>query len=334
MCGIAGIWIKGDPGKINLDAMLSTMLESIEHRGGHATGFVALTDEGVGRWQKAACGAKEFNEERRSVPMGARTIIGHTRWATQGSPGFMENNHPLKRGPFFIIHNGHVHNDIEMFQSAKRKRYGLVDSECIAASLSNQGTLAGLPRVMEEIDGAAAVAAVDERSPRDLALARGQSSPMFVLETKRLILFASTERCVIDAHKQHIGDVKKKAVREIEEGTFIHLRHGQSAVISRFHVPVFKKAWSWLDHDKDKDKDKSYSGTIYGKIEDEWLECDVCAAKAKFDDMEYLMEKDGDTMMLCHTCYDWLNDPLEDDDAIDANPLDERFARAFEEGRG
>jgi glucosamine 6-phosphate synthetase-like amidotransferase/phosphosugar isomerase protein len=346
MCGIAGIHVKGDVGTLNLDAMLTTMLEHIEHRGGDATGFVALTDEGVGRWQKAACGAKDFNLERRSVPRGTVTVLGHTRWATQGHHGFMENNHPIKRGPFFIIHNGHIHNDKEVFKKAKRNRFGLVDSECIAASLSEHGGLNLLHRVMEGLDGAAAVAAVDERNPREMALARGQSSPLFVLETKRLVLFASTERCVIAAHERHIGKIKKNAVTEIEEGTMIHLRAGRKTTVVRFKVPEVKKAWSWLDKEYDKDgftkkPGAKYSGSIYtptvsngDKIleqfrkdqskEMDYLECDVCQVAYSYQRMEWVQDN-GETVCLCPVCYDWLNDQDPDADPIDANPLDVRF---------
>jgi asparagine synthetase B (glutamine-hydrolysing) len=344
MCGIAGIYVKGDVGKFDLDAMLSTMLLAIEHRGGDATGFVALTDEGVGRWQKAACGAKDFNIERRRVPKDARTILGHTRWATQGHQGFMENNHPIKRGPFFLIHNGHIYNDNEVFVKAGRERYGLVDSECIVADLANHGSLTALPKVMEGLDGAAAVAVVDERFPREMALARGESSPLFVLETRRLILFASTEKCVFDAHKKHVGDVKTKAVKEIESGTFIHIKDGK-AKLEQFTMPK-RKGYSWMgsltsfDDDgldfngryKAKSPLPSVNGlsangqTVLQALIDnvDWTNCDVCNVEYHHERMEQVM--DGEELLtLCPVCYDWLNDPLEDDEAIDANPLDVRF---------
>jgi len=343
MCGIAGIYVKGDvgKGKIDLDAMLSTMLLAIEHRGGDATGFVALTDEGVGRWQKAACGAKDFNIERRRVPKNARTILGHTRWATQGHQGFMENNHPIKRGPFFLIHNGHIYNDNEVFVRAGRERYGLVDSECIVADLANHGTLSALPKVMEGLDGAAAVAVVDERFPREMALARGESSPLFVLETRRLILFASTEKCVFDAHKKHVGDVKAKAVKEVGSGTFIHLKDGKARV-ETFTIPIHK-GYSWMGTKWDGDGEKSWGKskasslpsvnglspngqTVLQALIDnvDWTNCDVCNVEYHHERMETVMDG-GEQLTLCPVCYDWLNDPLEDDDAIDANPLDIRF---------
>ena len=124
MCGIAGVYLRDPDAKADLDGMLDTMLEEIEHRGGDATGFVALDAKGIAEWQKAACGSKEFCRYRRRVPKGTRTIMAHTRYATLGLPAFVENNHPLKRGAFVVIHNGHVNNHHQLFELADRKPYG------------------------------------------------------------------------------------------------------------------------------------------------------------------------------------------------------------------
>ena len=99
MCGIAGVYLRDESAKADLDAILDTMLVDIEHRGGDATGFVAVGNEGVTEWQKAACGAKDFiRQPPARSRKGSRTLLAHTRWATQGLPAFVENNHPLKRG--------------------------------------------------------------------------------------------------------------------------------------------------------------------------------------------------------------------------------------------
>ena len=67
-----------------------------------------------------------------------------------------------------------------------------MDSEAVPARLASLGKLAALPIVMEEIVGAAAIAAVDEKHPADLALARGYQSPLFVLRTKKIVLFGGS----------------------------------------------------------------------------------------------------------------------------------------------
>ncbi len=61
---------------------------------------------------------------RQPVPPGTRVLLAHTRFATQGHEGFMENNHPIRRGPFYLVHNGHVWNDDKLFEKAERQAIG------------------------------------------------------------------------------------------------------------------------------------------------------------------------------------------------------------------
>ena len=204
--------------KVDLDAMLTTLLDAIDHRGKHACGYVALTADGVGQWQKAAVPAKEFNIHRQRVPKGTRALLAHTRWATQGSAGFMENNHPVRRGPFYIIHNGHISNDWEMMRASERKRYGSVDSEAIAARLASFDDLTHLDKVMAEVRGTAAVAAVDERDCKRLVVAKGQANPLYVYNGNRIVVFGSTEKAVVDAHSKHVGAISVPHLIEMDEG--------------------------------------------------------------------------------------------------------------------
>ena len=61
-------------------------------------------EKGVLEWHRAACDVPDFTKYRRPVPKGTWTILAHTRYATQGLPAFIENNHPIRRGPFYVIH--------------------------------------------------------------------------------------------------------------------------------------------------------------------------------------------------------------------------------------
>ena len=240
MCGIAGVYLRDESAKADLDAILDTLLDEIEHRGGDATGFVALGNEGVTEWQKAACGAKDFIRNRRRVPKGSRTLLAHTRFATQGLPAFVENNHPLRRGSFFVIHNGHVNNDAQLFELAKRERFGQVDSEAIAARLSSLGSLEATGRMMSELHGAAAIAAVDETKPGELVLARGYSSPLYVLTTKRYVLWGSTQYAVTEAYEAHIGRLPKKTkIEAVKQGVMLHFVNGYS---DPFQVQALRSA--------------------------------------------------------------------------------------------
>ena len=336
LCGIAGIYLRDPSLRVDLDEMLDTLLLEIEDRGRHATGFVAIGDEGVLEWQKASCAAKKFVENRRFVPEGARVILGHTRWATQGEPSFMENNHPIKRGPFFIIHNGHVNNDSDLFREAERTRFGQVDSEAIAARLASYGDLKFLGNVMEEIDGDAAVAAADERHGGMLALARGHSSPLYVLKGKRIVVFASTMRAVEKAYESHVGRLPKGGASFISEGTLLLWRNEVEYSTMSLTLP---ERWKYLSQGSDygsswgegyvysgsrstqgalpaagstyastKESDRALPLTDRGEWDDlnyGWIPCDSCGEYlpwATSFDLWNPIEKKSDS--LCEECYD------------------------------
>lgn len=260
MCGISGFFLRDPDFRVNQNALLDTLLLGIEERGKHATGFVAIGGEGTLEWQKASCDASTFVKNRRLIPDGARGVIGHTRWATQGLPSFMENNHPIKRGPFYIIHNGHVHNDEALLKEAERDRFGEVDSEAIAARLSYYGDLKYLGNVIEEIDGDAAVAAVDERNPGRFVLARGAGSPMHVYNGKRIVIFASTEATVKKAYEKHVGRLGKDQTIWVREGTMLFWNGDNEYWTKELILPKVKYSWQ-SDWDDDKEWTSIYTPT-------------------------------------------------------------------------
>lgn len=242
MCGIGGFILTASDdrtGNIATERMLDTLLQAIDHRGGDACGFVARNRTGEIEWQKAAVDATPFLTYRRGMPDRTTVALAHTRMATQGLPGFPENNHPLRRGSFYVIHNGHVRNDAALFQVAGRDRFGQVDSESIAAVLSHVGSLApseNLTNHLAKVEGAAAIAALDERDGTVL-LARLTSSPLHVLRTRRAVLFASTEGAVRLAHESGIGSLSRRnRIEGWDEGQAATIH--PDGTLEPFSVPV------------------------------------------------------------------------------------------------
>lgn len=352
ICGIAGVYFR-DPefmDKVDLDAMLTTLLDEIDHRGKHACGYVALTDDGVGQWQKAAVQAKDFNLHRQRVPQGTRALLAHTRWATQGSAGFMENNHPVRRGPFYIIHNGHISNDWELMLASERKRYGSVDSEAIAARLASFGDLTDIDKVMAEVRGTAAVAAVDERDCKRLVVAKGRSNPLFVYNGKRIVIFASTEKAVVNAHSKYVGAISVPHLIEMEEGEMFEWKD-DDVWSKEFKVPTYT-SWSpgehsigtdyrpWVIHknksngkgtDK-KGEEKKEGKKGKGQKEEtpvgagmadsrlfpgeegvEWMTCENCDTRITWDECNYYRPEKTDkvSFIVCDSCFDELVDDDE-----------------------
>lgn len=244
MCGIAGYFVKdGLPFAQNAaEKLVDELFRGIASRGRDACGFVAIGEEGTLEWQKAAVAPEMFIRKRRAIPENTRTCLIHTRWSTQGHHGFMENNHPLKRGPFYVVHNGHIHNDDDLFEVAQRERYGEVDSESIVALLSHLGDLGAVPLVMQELEGAAACAFIDERMPNRLMLAK-QGNPLHFIETNRLVVFASTDTAVRNAYRDAFS-LKQAQANEL---------------IVRFMADGDWCSWTNGEYDKGEFEVKSYS---------------------------------------------------------------------------
>lgn len=221
MCGIMGIHFKKPKdkgiGQERLEAFVNAMLLSIESRGKDATGLLTVDNHGVPTLIKADVAASTFVNWRDPIPKKVRTILGHTRLATQGVPTNLDNNHPVQFGSCFAIHNGHISNDTELFQTHSLDRQAEVDSEIIPALFNKYGL--DNPRdVLEELEGGYAIAAVDpDRFPGMTVLAKGWSSPLKVLETKYAWVWASTDEAILKACEAVLGF--KPSASKIEDYT-------------------------------------------------------------------------------------------------------------------
>ncbi|MBQ8892646.1 MAG: glutamine--fructose-6-phosphate transaminase (isomerizing) [Bacilli bacterium] len=105
MCGIMGY-----NGKQNAIPIVIKGLKSLEYRGYDSAGIAYLKDENV----------KIIKEKGRITELeklldddSSNTAIGHTRWATHGSPNRI-NAHPHNVGDVIIVHNGIIENYSEL----------------------------------------------------------------------------------------------------------------------------------------------------------------------------------------------------------------------------
>jgi hypothetical protein len=201
-------------------------LKELDHRGKDACGYLAVTDGGQFKMQKAACRAKEFNENRRAIPGDTRMALVHTRFATQGHQGFVENNHPVYHSGVYCVHNGHISNDYDLFDKYDLEREAQVDSEVIPAMVGHSGWDEA-EKGFGKLEGHYAVAMIHEDKPNEIIIARGSNSPLFVLQTSQVLVWASTKYAIQQAWKAVFGSPPAdKRFREITQGTMIRVIDG------------------------------------------------------------------------------------------------------------
>lgn len=331
MCGIAGIHILNPeraPSYLKMEKAIDRMLAAIDHRGGDATGFIAIGQDGDKEWQKASCKANEFYMERRSIPYRTRSVLMHTRMATQGSAAFPENNHPVNRGSVYVVHNGHVFNDAEVFKKTNRNRYGQVDSEAIAAVVAKFGIMR-THKAMEEIRGSAAIGVVDETRPGIMALARGSSSPLMFYHNDNIALFASTASAIQAGWNTLYGTPPNYSnIEDIDEGVALYL--DDKVTREKFHTDSYYTYVYAGKKDDEKNKSDHHKNTwdeqAWGHASDYGL---GCWDEDEFYGPAYSSTKGSRAIILCqhgireHDCdvcnpddYDGSYLPLKRDEAF------------------
>src|SRR5580658_10384242 len=170
---------------------LQELAIELQHRGTDATGWCLMDDNGdIHIWKvanpawRAAASADFHAWADKALSDKTRILLVHTRAYTKGSPGIIENNHPLYAEPIegVVVHNGMVRNDDSLFETNKKlhgfKRSCATDSDVFRALLdSHRAINKDVIKVMGLAEGTAAVAAIHKNSPGKLLLLR-DSNPL------------------------------------------------------------------------------------------------------------------------------------------------------------
>ncbi|MGD0143755.1 MAG: glutamine--fructose-6-phosphate transaminase (isomerizing) [Rhizomicrobium sp.] len=114
MCGIVGIAGKHDAAPVILEA-----LKRLEYRGYDSSGIATLVHGEIER-RRAPGKLSQLDNVLRARPLGGRTGIGHTRWATHGAPT-EANAHPHASARVALVHNGIIENFRELRDELRAK---------------------------------------------------------------------------------------------------------------------------------------------------------------------------------------------------------------------
>jgi glucosamine--fructose-6-phosphate aminotransferase (isomerizing) len=107
MCGIIGVLANRTAAPIIFSA-----LTRLEYRGYDSAG-IAVLDAGVIARRRSSGKLSALASLLDAEPLSGTSGIGHTRWATHGSPT-VANAHPHKCGPVAVVHNGIIENYLEL----------------------------------------------------------------------------------------------------------------------------------------------------------------------------------------------------------------------------
>lgn len=182
MCGIVGA-----AAQRNVTGILLEGLKRLEYRGYDSAGFALLDESGQLQRRRAQGKVAEVEKKLDQQPTKGRLGIAHTRWATHGQPS-EHNAHPHISAPgVAVVHNGIIENYLELkvqLQAAGYVFTSETDTEVVAHLIhqisQQQADLTQAVRhVLAQLEGAYALAVIDQAHPDQLICAR-QGSPLVI----------------------------------------------------------------------------------------------------------------------------------------------------------
>lgn len=187
MCGIVG-YIGAHKRTSKPAGVVLNGLERLEYRGYDSAGIAVVGDHGIDLHKKSGRVADLRVAMGENVSEGGYCAIGHTRWATHGTPTD-ENAHPhfSQSRNVAIVHNGIIENFAELKDALVRDGDTFLsdtDSEVAAHVLGREyekhGSLrAAMLATVAQLHGSFALVAIAAEEP-DVIVAARRNSPLVV----------------------------------------------------------------------------------------------------------------------------------------------------------
>ena len=198
MCGIVGYIGKEEAAPILLDG-----LSKLEYRGYDSAGIAVFDGESI-NVAKTKGRLKVLSELTHDGRMLPGTLgIGHTRWATHGSPSDT-NAHPHLNSEetIVVVHNGIIENYLKLKKKLESKGYRFVsetDTEVIAHLLDyyySGNPLEAVTKITHRMEGSYALGIIFKDHPNELYAVR-KDSPLIVGHTDGGSIIASDVPAVL-----------------------------------------------------------------------------------------------------------------------------------------
>jgi glucosamine--fructose-6-phosphate aminotransferase (isomerizing) len=238
MCGIVGYVGGQQAQQVVIDG-----LARLEYRGYDSAG-IALVSEGALVTAKKAGKLVNLRKVLEEEPTPSSTIgLGHTRWATHGSPND-RNAHPHADcgGRVAVIHNGIIENFAEL-RAALDKRGHILDSETdtevvahlLEEELKSTELAEAMRRVCRQLEGAYTLVAIDAQDP-ELVVGARRNSPLVVGRGTGENFLASDVSAFI-AHTRDAIELGQDQVVELRRDSVVVTDYdGRPAETREYHV--------------------------------------------------------------------------------------------------
>ena len=221
MCGIFAY-----SGSKNVTETLISGLTKLEYRGYDSAGIAFFNKDSIQRFRVSG-GVQKLKNKTQSFSLKGGMGMGHTRWATHGSPS-ETNAHPHHSDSIYIVHNGVIENITEIKQIISIDNLvSETDTEVIAHLINHfyksqkLNLLGAIFKSLPLLKGSYAVVAMNEKKPKELVAFK--SGPPLILAKKENEFFISSDIQALE------DDVE---VLFLEDEELLHLKENHFEVFN------------------------------------------------------------------------------------------------------
>ena len=249
MCGIIGYFGKKTATNIILDG-----LKRMEYRGYDSAGIACLSDKSIGvikQSGKIKDLRKKVDEKFPIKYLDSKYGIGHTRWATHGTPNNI-NAHPHldKSKSFAMVHNGIIENYKEIRNFLNQQDISCIsdtDSEVLIQLISycfNGNLEEAVSEALKKVAGTYGILVVSSLDPNKIVAARC-GSPIVIGLGKNETIIASDSAAI----RPHTREVMY-----LEDYDLAVIKDDGVSMLDIKHLPVNReiKAMDWDEESAEK----------------------------------------------------------------------------------
>ncbi|MBI2095209.1 MAG: glutamine--fructose-6-phosphate transaminase (isomerizing) [Candidatus Omnitrophica bacterium] len=233
MCGIFGY-----TGKKEAQGLVLQGLRQLEYRGYDSSGLAVQCGAEELRFEKTKGKIRNLEEVLKTNPLRGSTAIGHTRWATHGTPSQV-NAHPHldSANRIAVVHNGIIENYSRLKEKLKKEGVSFrsdTDTEVIVhliAKYYRNNLEEAVRRAIKDIRGTYAVAVISAKEPGKIVAARFDSplvagvglgenylaSDVSALldHTRRVVFIENGEIVSLTENSMRLMDLEGRAVKRL-----------------------------------------------------------------------------------------------------------------------